>query len=262
MSFATAAAQKHFSHSNASSQKAKIAIIIDDIGNTRADAAAFELPEKVTFSILPHTQFSTNFSQWAQQQGRDVMLHMPMESLHGEALGDGGILSTMYPEQVEQQLFRALQSVPHAIGLNNHMGSKLTQLTLPMTVVMEVLQNNKMFFVDSRTTKFSKAYRIAQKHGVQSAQRQIFLDHYATEEFLARQLKALIRKARKDGSAIGIAHPYPVSIAFLREHLLDLPDDIELVGISEYLGETDDFEYRAPRLARKEIQQASDAAPQ
>lgn len=245
-------------------KKAQIAIIIDDIGNKRADADAFALPEKVTFSILPHTSFSTQFSTYSYHQGREVMLHMPMESLHGEALGDGALLASMYPEEVENTLLLALESVPHAIGVNNHMGSKLTQITLQMNAVMDVLNNNNLYFIDSRTTKFTKAYQIAQQHGVATAQRHVFLDHYANEAFLEKQFEQLLRKARRNGAVIGIAHPYKISISFLKKKLANLPDDIELVTVSEFLslGREDIIDsFEQPRLAGKSIQSTTDTAP-
>lgn len=246
-------------------KKAKIAIIIDDIGNKRADADAFALSEKVTFSILPHTRFSTEFSTYSYHQGREVMLHMPMESLHGESLGDGALLASMYPEEVESKLLLALESVPHAIGVNNHMGSKLTQITLQMNAVMDVLSNNNLYFIDSRTTKFTKAHQIAKQRGVVSAQRHVFLDHYATEAFLEKQFEQLVKKARRNGSVIGIAHPYAVSIEFLKEKLANLPDDIELITVSEYLLSevpSSEFSIEQPRLATKTTLPTSDIAPQ
>jgi polysaccharide deacetylase 2 family uncharacterized protein YibQ len=244
-----------------SSKKARIAIIIDDIGNKRADAEAFALSEKVTFSILPHTSFSTEFSSFAHYQGREVMLHMPMESLHGQALGEGAIVASMYPAQVEMALLMALESVPHAVGVNNHMGSKLTQITLQMNSVMKVLDNNGLYFVDSRTTKFSKARKIAQQHGVISATRHVFLDHYANEQFLEKQFDLLVRKARRNGSVIGIAHPYPVTIEFLKKKLASLPDDVELISMSEYLNISPSSKAQNPRLAQERHKQSSLVAP-
>ena len=252
-------------YGNAQRKKAQIAIIIDDIGNKQADAAAFALSEKVTFSILPHTRFSTQFSTYSYHQGREVMLHMPMESLHGEALGDGGLFATMYPQEVENTLLMALESVPHAIGVNNHMGSKLTQMTLQMNAVMDVLSNNNLYFIDSRTTKFTKAHLIAKERGVVSAQRHVFLDHHRNEAFLEQQFAQLLKKARRDGSVIGIAHPYKISIEFLKRKLASLPDDVELITVSDYLGvvQADPRIYsEQPRLASKEAPVTSDIAPQ
>ena len=68
-----------FGFISALSQAGDIALIIDDIGNKPEDIKAFSLPSEITFAILPHTPYSTPFSQLAEQQQREVMLHIPME---------------------------------------------------------------------------------------------------------------------------------------------------------------------------------------
>lgn len=226
----------------------QIAIIIDDMGGKSGDTRAFSLSRYVTFAILPHTPFSTEFSYRAARQNREVMLHMPMESLNNEALGVGPLLSDMYPQQIQQALYAALATVPHAVGVNNHMGSKLTQMTLPMQSMMQVLASNNMFFVDSRTTRFTKATLIANDLGVTNASRHIFLDHEQDLIFLKRQFNHLIQQARRNGKAIGIGHPHDVTLAFLPQALANLPADIELITISQYLEETDKFRIN-PQLA-------------
>ncbi|MGB3726831.1 MAG: divergent polysaccharide deacetylase family protein [Glaciecola sp.] len=220
---------------------AKITIILDDVGAKASDANAFVLPKNVTFSILPHTDFSTDFSYWASSQNREVMLHMPMESLHKDNLGDGPLLASMYPQEVKVALLNALQTVPHAVGVNNHMGSKLTQMTLQMTSLMHTLERNNLFFIDSRTTKFTKASIIARRKGVKVASRHIFLDHVQSHDFLNKQFNKLISKAQRNGKAIGIGHPYPITINFLEQKLKSLPSNIRLVTASDYLQETNKF---------------------
>ncbi|MFT6268552.1 MAG: polysaccharide deacetylase 2 family uncharacterized protein YibQ [Alphaproteobacteria bacterium] len=231
-----------------SKQKLQLAIIIDDIGAKASDAKAFSLSRNITFSILPHTDYSTQFSYWASQQNREVMLHMPMESLHKENLGPFPLLANMYPKEVKSALLNALKTVPHAVGVNNHMGSKLTQMTLQMTILMNELKANNLFFVDSRTTRFTKARFIAKQQGVKVASRHVFLDHVQTPDFLAHQFALAIKRARQHKKAILIAHPYPVTLKFLQKKLSNLPDDIELITVSEYLQETDKFRIN-PRLA-------------
>ena len=219
-------------------QAANIALIIDDIGNKRQDAQAFELPSEVTFSILPHKPLSTPFSLRAEQQQREVMLHIPMESLTGRAMGPGGISSDMYPNTIKQSLIDALLTVPNAMGVNNHMGSKLTQLTLPMSVTMEFLQKRGLYFVDSRTTRFSKAEFIAKQKGVLSTKRNVFLDHVVSHEHIDKQFQRLLRLAKKHGQAVGIGHPYPQSMQYLRENLPKLASQgIRLVPLSDLLHE-------------------------
>lgn len=215
---------------------ADIALIIDDMGNTKQDAVAFDLPAEVAFSILPHTHLSRAFSERAASQQREVMLHIPMEALAGNSLGPGALLSTMHPDTIRKTLQEALLTVPHAVGVNNHMGSKLTQLTLPMTTTMDFLQQQELFFVDSRTTRFSKAARIAKQKGVLSGKRNVFLDHFAETRHIDNQFKRLIRIAKKYDQAIGIAHPYPQSMAYLKQALPLLKEQgIRLIPPSEVL---------------------------
>ncbi len=229
---------------------AELAIIMDDIGAKASDELAFSLPKQVTFAVLPHTEFSTAFSYKAARQNREVMLHMPMESLHKVNLGPYPLLSSMYPAEVRDSLLHALQTVPHAVGVNNHMGSKLTQMTLQMDSVMQVLSANNLFFIDSKTTKFSKANSIALAKGVKSATRNIFLDHEKSLSFLDKQFKRAIEMARSNGKAILISHPYDITIDFLSQALPYLPKDIKLVTVSEFLDETQKFRIN-PHLITK-----------
>lgn len=219
-----------------SSYSSNIAIIIDDMGNTLRDSAAFALPTEVAFSILPLKALSSVYSEKAAQQQREVMLHMPMESLAGKQLGPGAITSDMQPGAITATLLSALNSVPNAIGLNNHMGSKLTQLTQPMTTTMIFLQQHDLFFVDSRTTRYTKAENIAIEHGVMATKRNVFLDHSVNIEKIDEQFERLIRLSKKQGFAIGIAHPHPQTVKYLKSALPTLRTrNIQLVTVSEII---------------------------
>ncbi|WP_229748173.1 divergent polysaccharide deacetylase family protein [Lacimicrobium alkaliphilum] len=215
-----------------------IALIIDDMGYRKQDADAFILPAEITFAILPHTPYSTAYAQQAAAQNRDVMLHMPMEALAGNKLGPGALTSAMDTHAIKKKLDAALISVPHAIGLNNHMGSKLTQLTLPMQATMDFLRQQQLFFIDSRTTRYSKANKIATRFGVPNTHRQVFLDHFQNEKHIQAQFDRLIRIARKYRNAIGIAHPYPETLRFLQQNLPQLQQmGIRLIPISALMQE-------------------------
>lgn len=215
---------------------AEVALIVDDMGNKKNDARVFELPSEVALSILPHTPLSKPFSTRAAAQKREVMLHIPMESLTGKRLGPGALTADMHPHVIEQTLESALASVPNAIGVNNHMGSKLTQLTLPMRTTMEFLKRHSMFFVDSRTTRYSKAERIARETGLLSGYRSVFLDHSTDPDQIDRQFKRLIRLAKKYDQVIGIAHPYPQTVDYLKQALPELSEQgVRLVPLSEIL---------------------------
>ncbi|WP_231730973.1 divergent polysaccharide deacetylase family protein [Lacimicrobium alkaliphilum] len=215
-----------------------IALIIDDMGYRKQDIDAFVLPAQVTFAILPHTPYSTAYAKKAATQNREVMLHMPMEALAGNKLGPGALTAAMDDRAIQAKLDAALTSVPHAIGLNNHMGSKLTQLTLPMQATMDFLRQQQLFFIDSRTTRYSKANKIATRFGVPNTHRQVFLDHFQNEKHMQAQFDRLIRIARKYRNAIGIAHPYPETLSFLQQSLPKLQEmGIQLIPVSVLMKE-------------------------
>ena len=215
-------------------QASQIVLIIDDMGNKKQDEKAFVLPENVAFAILPNKPLSTSFSERAAAQRREVILHMPMESLSGLHQEKGGLISTMHPKQITQSLQTALATVPHAIGMNNHQGSRFTQLTLPMSITMEFLSKRGLFFIDSRTTRYSKAETIAKQSGVLSAKRNVFLDHVVKYEQIDMQFNRLLRLSKKYGHAVGIAHPYPQTLTYLEAHLSTLEaQGIQLVKVSE-----------------------------
>lgn len=216
-------------------QTVKIALIIDDLGNHQtAGEAALKLPGPVTYAFLPHTPFALEQASKAHQLQKEVMLHLPMESHNGNRLGDGGLMLSMRKREFLNTLQAALDSVPHVAGINNHMGSLLTRDPTSMRWLMSSLRNAGLFFIDSRTTEKTVAAKVADKNLVLSASRDVFLDNQEDAQSIRGQLSKLIDQARKNGSAIGIGHPYPATLAVLAEELPKLmAQGVELVPASK-----------------------------
>lgn len=214
----------------------RIAIIIDDIGNHRQDFQLIELPHALTLAILPHTPYGRQAARLATSVNKDVMLHMPMQAEHHNAVGPGALKQHMNRQQVHQALAQALDDIPYAIGINNHMGSLFTALEQPMGWMMEYLQQRQLFFIDSLTTPQSTARKYAKTYGVTLLARHVFLDNELTEQALERQFKQLLEIARRHQVAIAIGHPYPETYRFLKQRLPQLAaEGIELVPISAIL---------------------------
>ena len=213
-----------------------IVIILDDLGNRKTDHDALLLPKEVVFSILPDTPFASYLSHQADGQGRDVMLHLPMEAVaNNRLLGPRAITADMYPSGIAETLKAALASVPEARGLNNHMGSLLTGERRAMQALMYEVSRRDLFFIDSRTTPNSLAQDVAQENGIPSAHRHVFIDHEQSEAFMQQQLNKLARIARERGVAIGIAHPHEATLAFLQTQLPILErQGIQLISLSTY----------------------------
>lgn len=215
----------------------RMSIIIDDVGNNRRlGEAAIDLPGNVTISVLPGLAHSRSLAERAHQQGRHVMLHMPMDN-HGRfPLGPMGLKMTMSADQWQAVLESALDDVPHAAGMNNHMGSQLTEQEDAMAVVMAELARRDLYFVDSLTSPLSIAYDTALEHGVPALKRQVFLDHEPTDEFISGQFSQALAIMERYGHVVVIGHPYPETIDFLN-WVLPLLDDagIEVITPSELI---------------------------
>jgi len=215
--------------------KPEIALIIDDLGNNPdTGLAALQLPGNIAYSFLPNTPHATILAELAHEKGKQVMVHIPMESEHHETLGPNALLADMQEQEYKSVLQAALEAVPYAVGLNNHMGSLLTQKQVPMQWLMDVLGQNNLFFLDSRTTAKTVAQETAGGMGITTLRRDVFLDNSRDAAAIRMQFAELISKAKRRGYATGIAHPYPETIMVLKEMLPDLEKQgIELVFASD-----------------------------
>jgi uncharacterized protein len=220
----------------AQGNEARVVIIIDDMGNDmKALDEVLALPGPVAVAVLPLTRHSAETAKRAESHGREVLLHLPMQprgTLQG--LGPGALMSGMGPDEIKENLSRDLASVPGAEGVNNHMGSLLTEDPGAMDELMSDLKPRGLFFIDSLTTAGSVACRMASKEGVPSASRRVFLDDSSDEAAIKAQLERLVRLAKKYGTAIAIGHPRPSTLEVLKEEIPELPArGVRVVKISE-----------------------------
>ena len=215
--------------------RAKIALIIDDMGNQLdSGRRAVMLPGPLTYAFLPHTPYVPVLANLAHRQGKQVMLHQPLESYAGNKLGPGGLTLHMPQRAFKESLMENIVSIPHIQGVNNHMGSLMTRHPGAMRWLMEVLGEAGLFFVDSRTTEKSIAHAVAKESSIATINRDVFLDHNRDEESIRGQFERLLRRAKLQGSAVGIGHPYPETLAVLEAVLPQLAEQgIELVLVSE-----------------------------
>ncbi len=214
-----------------------ITLIIDDIGyNLRNGLRAVNLPGAVSYAILPHTPYSQRLAKTAHQQGKTVMLHAPMTNVHQRSPGPGTLSPSMDRETFDQELKKALADIPFVQGVNNHMGSELTQDSIRMQWLMEEVSKRRLFFIDSRTTAKSVAAKTARSNGIPSMSRDVFLDHIRTPEAVSEAFDTLIRQAKRNGHAVGIGHPHSVTLDMLEARLPELrAQGIRLISVPDQL---------------------------
>ncbi len=201
----------------------QIAIVIDDLGrNLAAGRRVIALPGPVACAFLPHAPHTRRLAEQAHAAGKEVMLHLPMQSMAGRPLDAGGLTLDMTRTAFLRTLDEDLARVPHVVGVNNHMGSLLTRHPGHMTWLMQALRDRGLFFVDSRTTHHTVARRIAFEQRLPSRRRDVFLDPEPGNASLQREFRRLLAIAREKGSALAIGHPYPETLAFLERTLPEL----------------------------------------
>ena len=206
----------------------RIAIVIDDFGYQEQDLilSFCELPQPITFSIFPGEKHTAWIAQQAIEKNHGVMVHLPMEPIDYPARdpGPNAIFLDYAPEKIAELTQNALASVPHAKGMNNHMGSRLTQNFAAMKTVLGVVEKWGFFFVDSVTSSRSVAYAIARDMGIPSGRNAMFLDIVEDEDAVVKRLYRLAERARHEGTVIGIGHVKPYTLHALQRMLPELAE--------------------------------------
>ncbi|MEM7430429.1 MAG: divergent polysaccharide deacetylase family protein [Pseudomonadota bacterium] len=214
----------------------RIAIIIDDLGyRLNAGRRAVELPGAVAVAVLPATPRGSALASYAHEQGKEILVHLPLEAIDHRRDEPIEIRQHMDQCRFLDTFSRALAAVPNATGVSTHQGSLLTQDADRMRWLMTAMaEQPSLYFVDSYTTHESVALAAARDAGVPARRRDVFLDHDRSESALEQQFARLLELARRNGVAIGVGHPYVETLSFL-EHKLTTLDEfgVELVTVRE-----------------------------
>ena len=217
----------------------QVAIVIDDLGQDLKQAREIvALPAKITFAVMPGLAQSKQVADLARQHNREVLLHLPMEYRSKNGMPAQGMLrSDMTPMEFLTTVSDDVESVPGADGINNHEGSALTENKEAMKFLMAELKARNLMFLDSFTSPKSVAYATAKEFGLKSGKRDVFLDNDSANPAAIRsQLDELVEIARKNGKAIGIGHPHPVTIAELKKWLAEMKTShVEIVPVSRLM---------------------------
>jgi len=210
----------------------RIAIIIDDMGYHQQLGRQFlQLDLNLTYSFLPDAPYTGELTATAFETGREILVHLPMEPKDASKNpGANALLVQDTPERLRQKMTKMLNAVPHAVGANNHMGSRFTEDAEAMQVVIYTLKTRSFFFIDSFTTAGSRGLITAQHQGVPTAPRHVFLDTIREPQQICRQIEQLIAGAKKRGWAIGIGHPNGATLEALSRYNLERFREVEIVG--------------------------------
>ncbi len=204
-----------------------IVLVIDDFGyrNDNISDGFLNLSIPITCAIIPGHTASKKFAEKAVSYGKEVIIHMPMESEnYSPGEDEYKLLTSMTSELLENKLIQAFESLPEAIGMNNHQGSKATSDSKTMTVLASVLKDRGKYFIDSRTSSLTIGEKTMISFGVPTTRRNIFLDNNNDLDRIEEQMNKLANSAKKNGVAVGLGHARKNTLSVIEKVVPDLLD--------------------------------------
>ena len=217
----------------------RLAIVIDDIGETlSAPHELLSLGVPITFSVLPDLPHSRQAAELIAQSHREFIIHLPMQPLDYPAQNPGPrpLLLSFDAEQTRRRMDSYLRELPGAVGASNHMGSAYTADPERMALVQELLAERQLFFLNSKTSPTPVPAAIARRGRFAYLERDVFLDNERDTRLITRALNQALLRARRNGHAIAIGHPYPETVQVLN-NALSGPTlrGVELVSLTDLL---------------------------
>jgi len=220
--------------------KKTIAIVIDDFGDISDDLlnGFLSLDREVCFAIFPDAPQSVSTMQKANSQGRETLIHIPMEPLNYPVVNPGknAILVTMNEAEIERRVHKFATDMSLCIGANNHMGSLATTDESIMQPVMSTLKKHGMYFLDSRTSNVSVAYQVAQKSHIPAYRNDIFLDTpNLSEDNLRSKIAQIVEMSNSKTNLIAITHCHSIKhLEYLRKFIsLIKAAGFEIIPVSQ-----------------------------
>ncbi|PEJ57182.1 hypothetical protein CN601_03275 [Bacillus sp. AFS017336] len=217
----------------------KVAIVIDDFGNNmKGTEQMLSLPIPLTVAVMPFLPSTQKDATAAHKKGYEVIVHLPMEPKKGKAswLGPNAILTNLSDQEIRKRVELAIDNVPFAIGINNHMGSKATSDERVMRIVLAVCKERGLFFFDSKTNYRSVVSKIADEIGVPVIENKLFFDDLYTMSHIEKQTRLLLEKVKSETTMIAIGHvgePGEMTSNAIKEYIPKIKQEATFVFLSE-----------------------------
>ncbi|MBP7586944.1 MAG: divergent polysaccharide deacetylase family protein [Thermoanaerobaculia bacterium] len=228
--------------------RARVAIVIDDLGRDVAapgkllDVLARSGNAQLSWAVLPYESRTAEVVELLRRHGAEMLLHLPMDPEGAADPGPGALTTEMSQRELAAATAAALAAVPGALGVNNHMGSRLSADRAAMAAILGEVRREGRYFLDSRTSAASVGFEISRELGIPAAERDLFLDDVAEQSAVAAQFAKLLALARERGAAIAIGHPHPATLSVLREEIpRAMAAGIEFVPVSYLLERSEEF---------------------
>lgn len=221
--------------------KKVLAIVIDDFGNDmEGTEEMLDLPVPLTVAVMPFLPTTEKDARLAHAKGHEVIVHMPMEPKRGKKswLGPGAITTDLSDAEIRKRVESAIDNVPHAAGMNHHMGSKVSEDERIMRIILEVCKERNLYYLDSKTAEDSVIPKLAEELSVPFLENDLFFDHIYSEQHIYRQASKVAKNLLVEEQIIAIGHVGVTGeevVSALRSYIPRYKKEAELVTLSQLI---------------------------
>lgn len=210
--------------------RAKLAIIIDDVGTGEQAQKLIALPVRVTPSIFP-PEYQRKDTRSLARGFEHYAIHLPMEASSAKNNSATLRASDNY-EKLNGVIAKLRADFPNAKFINNHTGSKFTADERAMQNLLRAMNEHGFLFIDSRTSPATKAKAAMKGLGMRYVHRDVFLDNQNSVAAVRKKLREAVTLAKKQGYAIAIGHPKSSTLRALANSA-DILGEVDLVYLDE-----------------------------
>lgn len=192
-----------------------LVFVFDDAGYNLNQLQPFlDLPFPVTIAVLPGLRYSAEAARRIRAAGKDCILHQPMQAVNrSQNPGPGAILPGMEPDEIRAIVRANIDEIAPVTGMNNHEGSLITSDTTAMNAVLDVVAEQGLYFLDSRTTAETVVPSVARARNMRIWERAVFLDNSQDRNTIMDAVYSGMKIAERRGSAIMIGHIWSNELA-------------------------------------------------
>jgi len=200
----------------AGDRRPRIAVIMTALGLGReaTQGAIQYLPAAITLAFDP---YASDLQEWvaaARQLGHEVLLTLPMEAAEFPVRDPGprALVTAIGPGDNLQRLNHLLSRMSGYVGVLTGMGSQFTVKDVQMGPMLDAVARRGLLYVDSGASRNSVGPAIAKQMGMPRAVADVKIDQIPSRAAITKRLTELEDLARKNGAAVALAEPLPVTV--------------------------------------------------
>lgn len=198
----------------------RLALVITGLGLSRAATlrAIDETSPVVTLAFSPYADDLPALVERARARGHEVLIAVPMQPTDVKGRDAGPLaLTVSLSDAVLRERFDAMAGrIPGAVGIVGDLGDRFTRDAAAMRPLLDAVAAKGMIYLDNRLegAEPAAAGSEAVAHaGLARAAVTFWLDRAPVAEAIDRELAAAAEAARRNGAAVAIAEPYPLTLA-------------------------------------------------